>query len=536
MKKRKIAALAAILCLSSAIILSGCGSSGKDGGESGSGSPAEQRENVVESRETEQGEAQEAREMTQAGAEADVVKGYQFVDGYGICAPESPAFYQLSRSEGTGDGACFEVENGMAKLRLLGAVRQGQSMTVKYEIIDYSVKVLPEEETKKIREQEKENRKKQERGEPVEWDWSYICLDEEKGIYGRSEFETKLFENKKPGLYTGDARIYGTGMPAGGMTFRTGAVETGNETFFEEGALTRFFVKNMEDGGFTEKKPDGLYELKVDGFEKPLVFAFEKTPEYQSLEEIEGITVQDGFCVFARGKEEDGELTITVNTYSEDGFRLQPGRSEVRVMAGPKKDGKEEVEILNVERVLHTSVKENYQGLKAGSCTEFTCKLPEGMELRSVEFAPEEMAAVSDEVSPAIRVEIPEKDGVIGQKVEFRDAVVSLTAVHRTEERQEMGTDEAGKTVMKPVLRIDASASSTNPALEFYLAGGYTGEETERPVYYNGGITPIIKDGEGGRMEGFHIVYEEGGGEVTFYLASPCYKLVKRLEFPVLLQ
>lgn len=140
------------------------------------------------------------------------------------------------------------------------------------------------------------------------------------------------------------------------------------------------------------------------------------------------------------------------------------------------------------------------------------------------------------QVSPAIKVEIPEKDGVIGQKVEFRDAVVSLTAVHRTEERQEMGADEAGKTVMKPVLRIDASASSTNPALEFYLAGGYTGEEMESPVYYNGGLTPLIKDEDGGRMEGFHIVYEEGGGEVTFHLASPCYKLVKKLEFPVRLQ
>lgn len=81
MEKRKIAALAAILCLSSAISLFGCGGSGKDSGESGSGPPAEQRENAGESRETEQ-------------------------------------------------------------------------------------------------------------GEPVEWDWSYICLDEEKGIYGRSEFET----------------------------------------------------------------------------------------------------------------------------------------------------------------------------------------------------------------------------------------------------------------------------------------------------------------------------------------------------------
>lgn len=537
MKKRKIAALAAILCLSSVGVLSGCNGSGKGGGERGSEAPAVQSENTAEGQEAERVSAEDIGEKNRDGADADVVKGFQIVDGYGICEPGSPAFYQLSRSEGAGDGVRFEVENGMARLRLLGAVRQGQSMTVKFEVTDYSVKVLPEEETKKIREQEKENREKQERGEPAEWDFSYICLDEEKGIYGRSDFETKIFENKKPGLYTGNARIYGNGMPAGGTTFTTGAAGTEYDKFFEEGALTKLCVKSVEAGGFTTKKPEGLYKLEVEGFDEPLVFAFEKAPEYQTLEEIDGITAQDGFHVLAVGKEEEGRLKVTVNTYSEDGFRLQPGKAGIRIVPEPEKNRREEAVMVNADKVRYASVKENYQGLKAGSYIEYTCKLPEGVTLRSAEFVPEEMVAASDEVSPVIKVEIPETDKEIEQKVEFRDAVISLTAVHKTEEKQEIGVDEKGETVTKPIVRIDASASSTNPALEFYIVGGFTGEETERNMYFNGGLTPLVKDEESGSgLKGFNIAYVEGGSEVTFQLASPCYKLVKKMEFPVRLQ
>lgn len=533
MKKRKIAALAVILCLSSIGVLSGCSGSGKGSGEHGSEAPAEQSENTAESQEAERGSA----DKDGAEADAEVVKGFQLVDGYGICEPGSPAFYQLSRSEDAGEGVCFEVDNGMARLRLFGAVRQGQSMTVKYEITDYSVKILPEEETEKIREQEKENREKQDRGESVEWDWSYICLDEEKGIYGRSDFETKIFENKKPGLYTGNSRIYGNGMQTGGTTFTTGASGTEYEKFFEDGALTKFCVKSVENGGFTTKKPDGLYKLEVEGFDEPLVFAFEKAPEYQTLEEIDGITTQDGFHVFAVGKEEEGKLKVTVNTYSEDGFRLQPGKAQIRVVPEPEKNRQEEAVMVNADRVRYASVKENYQGVKAGSYTEYTCKLPEGVTLRSAEFVPEAMIAASDEVSPVIKVEIPEKDIEIEQKVEFRDAVITLTAVHKTEEKQEIGVDENGEKVTKPIVRIDASASSTNPALEFYMVNGFTGEETERNMYFNGGLTPLVKDEERGvGLEGFNLAYEEGGSEVTFQLASPYYKLVKKVEIPVRLQ
>lgn len=536
MKKKKIAALAAIICLSSISILSGCSDSGKGGAESGSEIPTGQSETIGEDRPAGQGEAEESREKVQAGSEAEVVKGFQIVDGYGICEPGSPAFYQLSHGEGAGDGVRLELDNGMAKLRLLGAVRQGQSMTVQYEIADYSVKLLPEEETKKIREQEKENREKQEQGKPAEWDWSYICLDEEKGIYGRSDFETKLFENKKPGLYTANAIIYGDGMPAGGMTFKTGSTQTEYEKYFEDGALTRSCTKSVEDGRFTTEKPNGLYELEIEGFDEPLIFAFEKAPEYQTLGEIDGMIEQDGFYVFAWGKEVEGELNVIVNTYSEDGFCLRPGRAGVRIVTDSGKDGKEDAETLTAVWGHFPSVKESYQGLKAGSHTKYTCKLPKGVKLRSAEFVPEEMIAASDEVSPAIKVEIPEKSKEIEQEVKFRDAVVSLTAVHKTEDKQEMGTDENGETVIKSVLRIDASANSTNPALEFYVVGGFEGEEAERDIYYYGGVIPLVREESGSGLEGFTIAYGEGGSEVTFHLSSPYYKLVKKLEIPVLLQ
>lgn len=69
------------------------------------------------------------------------------------------------------------------------------------------------------------------------------------------------------------------------------------------------------------------------------------------------------------------------------------------------------------------------------------------------------------------------------------------------------------------------------------MVGGFTGEETERNMYFNGGLTPLAKDEESGSgLKGFNIAYEEGDGEVTFQLASPYYKLVKKLEIPVRLQ
>lgn len=235
MKKRKIAALAAILCLSSVGVLSGCNGSGKGGGERGSEAPAVQSENTAEGQEAERVSAEDSGEKNRDGADADVVKGFQIVDGYGICEPGSPAFYQLSHSEGAGDGVRFEVENGMARLRLLGAVRQGQSMTVKYEITDYSVKVLPEEETKKIREQEKENREKQERGEPAEWDFSYICLDEEKGIYGRSTLRRRFLRIKNRDFIRGMPEFTETGCRQAGQRLQQALREPSMMNFLKKG-------------------------------------------------------------------------------------------------------------------------------------------------------------------------------------------------------------------------------------------------------------------------------------------------------------
>ena len=180
MNRQKIIRLsaAALILLSSINILSGCG-------KRRSADPAD-RVLSEPPTVTEQDKAPEssAAEPAQAGETGTTARGFQLTDSYGICAPGSPVIYQMAHKDVSGADVRLEAENSMAKIRLLDAVFQNGKLIVRYEITDYSVEVLSEAETEELRRKERENREKEEKGEKAEWDFSYIRLDEEKGIYG----------------------------------------------------------------------------------------------------------------------------------------------------------------------------------------------------------------------------------------------------------------------------------------------------------------------------------------------------------------
>lgn len=78
---------------------------------------------------------------------------------------------------------------------------------------------------------------------------------------------------------------------------------------------------------------------------------------------------------------------------------------------------------------------------------------------------------------------------------------------------------------MKPALRIDISAGSKNPDVGFYYIRGFKGEadlEPDIPPFSDKALEPVSNDsGDGIRLSGFIIPYEEGEKEVKLRLAIP---------------
>ena len=538
MNKQKIirSGAAALLLLSSINILSGCSAFR-------SGSPADGTLSEAPPV-TEQDRAQEssAAEQAQTGETETTARGFQLTDSYGICAPGSPVIYQMARHGVSGNDVCLEVENDMAKLRLLDAVYQNGKLIVRYEITDYSVEVLTEAETAELHRQEQENREREEKGEAAEWDFSYIRLDEEKGIYGRSEFESSLLKDDKHKLYTADAIIYGQGISAGGTSFSTGGNNRSYEEFFEKGTMTIQCVKYSDKIGFTAGKPEGLYKLKVEGFDQPLVFAFEKAPEYASLEEVEGMVHESGWYILALGMETEDGLMVTVSSYSPDGSRLSLGRTGIRIREEAKGDSKEagEWEIFEPGKQYFVSVNKKLDGIINGNSTQYLYRIPDDMapedgKFKTAEIFSREVYVTTNEISDVITVGIPDTGESDPETVEFRESILTLTGTR--EKEREVGTDENGDKIIKPVLRVNISAEPKNPDGEFYYIYGFKGEaelEPDTPPFSNRALEPVRNDSEEDfRQTGFIIPYEEGEKEVRFRLANPYYQYTKKLAIPV---
>ena len=542
MNRQKIIRLsaAALILLSSINILSGCG-------KRRSADPAD-RVLSEPPTVTEQDKAPEssAAEPAQAGETGTTARGFQLTDSYGICAPGSPVIYQMAHKDVSGADVRLEAENSMAKIRLLDAVFQNGKLIVRYEITDYSVEVLSEAETEELRRKERENREKEEKGEKAEWDFSYIRLDEEKGIYGRSAFESGILKDATNKLYTADARIYGQGIATGGRRFSTGGNNRSYEEFFEKGTMTIQCVKYSDTIGFTEDKPEGLYKLMVEGFDQPLVFEFEKAPEYASLEDVEGMVHENGWYILALGAETEDGLMVSVSSYSPDGSRLSFGRTGLRYREEVKGDSKEagEWEIIEPGKRQHiVSVNNKLEGLMEGYSTQYLYRIPddtlqEGGKLKEAEIFTGEVYVTTNEISDVITVGIPETGESAPEKVEFRDSVLTLTG-KRIKDR-EAGTDESGEKIMKPALRIDISAGSKNPDVGFYYIRGFKGEadlEPDIPPFSDKALEPVSNDsGDGIRLSGFIIPYEEGEKEVKLRLANPSYQRTKKLAIPVKMQ
>lgn len=105
-----------------------------------------------------------ANQAEEAVTEQEVAEGYQFVRGLGIISPGSPVIYRMTNLNTS------EIKNEYGTAQLLNACYQDGRVIVTVLYKDYSVSVLSEEEAQQIQETERENIKKQERGEAVSRD------------------------------------------------------------------------------------------------------------------------------------------------------------------------------------------------------------------------------------------------------------------------------------------------------------------------------------------------------------------------------
>lgn len=184
-------------------------------------------------------------------------------------------------------------------------------------------------------------------------------------------------------------------------------------------------VKYSDTIGFTEDKPEGLYKLMVEGFDQPLVFEFEKAPEYASLEDVEGMVHENGWYILALGAETEDGLMVSVSSYSPDGSRLSFGRTGLRYREEVKGDSKEagEWEIIEPGKRQHiVSVNNKLEGLMEGYSTQYLYRIPddtlqEGGKLKKAEIFTGEVYVTTNEISDVITVGIPETGESAPEKV-----------------------------------------------------------------------------------------------------------------------
>lgn len=463
-----------------------------------------------------------------------IAEGYQFVEGLGIIAPGEPAFYQMDLS------SPLEIKNKFASARLVNAVYQDKKVSVHIILKDYTVRRLSQEEEQQVIEKERQNEERSLRGETVRPDDSYFCIDQEKQIYGRSKFQDLqkqiLEANGRRGK---PAILYGHGIADVGFSFYSSYYEYSGDAYLDDGFYATIMTLIRDRGNFLMKEPEGVYELKLVGFEEPFRFKFSRVPEYDALNEIPGIQEWDGNYVLATGRRLDQQLSVLCHIYPKDGNKIYLTGTELSMTV---EDGEDNPEWLVNPLTSYSMPATSFPGIKNGDVLERTFDVAGRIDIVSPKLICRNISVWSDEESEMLTLPIPERREALEERVAFEKGTLLLTRIEKTEETI-TGVDEHGEEITVPsvYLTVEQETQEKKHHIRTLVAlcGGdaiKNGPLDEQYRFRYGARYPEMESGGNPgdwNILGYLLPYREGDTEISVVFWEPSYQWEETLVFPV---
>lgn len=449
-----------------------------------------------------------------------IVEKYQFVPGYGICEKGNAPIYVMSPE----NRPVIKEEN--TEIELLSAIYQDGKMLAKFRTKDYSATAIPEEEAKVLIENEKEYYRKQELGEPVEWDDSYITIDAENGILVRSPFEQRRKEEADKRSGPDEKRykcIYGEGIPDVGYSFTRATNSYDYDHYLENGYISTLSEYCIEDKVFEVPEPTGVYEIKMPGFTGTLDFEFVPALQIEDLETLSGYISHGDAGIYALGSFNGDGLEIQYYTYSNGNNRVYPDIERCVL----EKGGKTYERMTQSEYWSGTNYTLNGIG-KGSQGDRLLFQVPEAERGGDFTLRIPQVRLTSQELSEVMEIGIPENEAVIDKKIEFTDSTIIISKAKRMEEPVFYGNIN-GEDVKKPAvyLAVEIEEKTADKRLIQVLGTRPDTKHKEEASPYMSYMTPDF-DSSGepkpyGRLIGFYAFYEEGDQKVQVQFRNPSY-------------
>lgn len=525
-KTRRFQIKAAAAVIAAALLAGGCA-----GAESGAEGPTKVEDTTTAAKaEPAAPESPEGvpGQQGQAGTgeAGEPVNGYQLISDYGVTAPGDLQAYELP------DGLRPAVEENQVRAELLTAVYINGEFRFRLRIEDSSVTMLTPEEVKAVQEKEAGDGSAQD-GTAAPDD-SYVEIDRDKGLYGRSAYEERLRAENPGGGGTLSVRLIGDGVAEGGYTPNRSSstrqyVESG-----ESGYLLTVGEYAMQGKPLRAEQPEGTYELWVPGFQEAIGFTLELAPVYESLLDIPGMQEAGDYLIWTAGSGRDGQVEVQYfilpGQWEEDyrysflDSKLDYTRDGITESCGHS--------IVSAQ----TRLNEPLSGIPPYRMTvQQTFAGPEAQEGGSYTLSLRDLLLTSPERSGEITLAIPQDVEQLDQEIEFEDSTIRLLQIERGDE-PELYTIDDGVDVMRPVVYIEVQVTDRNP--DRHLINLQGRKQASEP--YITEVRPNVEQTEksyrSSQVVGLTVFYDEGDTEVRFSLENPQYVEDLELELPVLME
>ena len=525
-KTRRFQIKAAAAVIAVALLAGGCA-----GAESGAEGPTKVEETTTAAKaepaapESPEGvPGQQAQAGT--GEAGEPVNGYQLISDYGVTAPGDLQAYELP------DGLRPAVEENQVRAELLTAVYINGEFRFRLRIEDSSVTMLTPEEVKAVQEKEAGDGSAQD-GTAAPDD-SYVEIDRDKGLYGRSAYEERLRAENPGGGGTLSVRLIGDGVAEGGYTPNRSSstrqyVESG-----ESGYLLTVGEYAMQGKPLRAEQPEGTYELWVPGFQEAIGFTLEPAPVYESLLDIPGMQEAGDYLIWTSGSGRDGQVEVQYfilpGQWEEDyrysflDSKLDYTRDGITESCGHS--------ILSAQ----TRLNEPLSGIPPYRMTvQQTFAGPEAQEGGSYTLSLRDLLLTSPERSGEITLAIPQDVEQLDQEIEFEDSTIRLLKIERGDE-PELYTIDDGVDVMRPVVYIEVQVTDRNPDRHLINLQGRKQASDPYITEVRPNVERTEKSYRSSQVVGLTVFYDEGDTEVRVSLENPQYVEDLELELPVLME
>ena len=525
-KTRRFQIKAAAAVIAAALLAGGCA-----GAESGAEGPTKVEETTTAAKaepaapESPEGvPGQQAQAGT--GEAGEPVNGYQLISDYGVTAPGDLQAYELP------DGLRPAVEENQVRAELLTAVYINGEFRFCLRIEDSSVIMLTPEEVKAVQEKEAGDGPAQD-GTAAPDD-SYVEIDRDKGLYGRSAYEERLRAENPGGGGTLSVRLIGDGVAEGGYTPNRSSstrqyVESG-----ESGYLLTVGEYAMQGKPLRAEQPEGTYELWVPGFQEAIGFTLEPAQVYESLLDIPGMQEAGDYLIWTAGSGRDGQVEVQYfilpGQWEEDyrysflDSKLDYTRDGITESCGHS--------ILSAQ----TRLNEPLSGIPPYRMTvQQTFAGPEAQEGGSYTLSLRDLLLTSPERSGEITLAIPQDVEQLDQEIEFEDSTIRFLKIERGDE-PELYTIDDGVDVMRPVVYIEVQVTDRNPDRHLINLQGRKQASEPYITEVRPNVERTEKSYRSSQVVGLTVFYDEGDTEVRFSLENPQYVEDLELELPVLME